>query len=180
MTRRCRRACASQALLARTGLNCNISPIPKLLHGVRFLAFSPMDAMIDALIFDKDGTLFDFRQSWGEVTHSLAAKLGPYGPGQAALESFLGYDPVAGDFHPDSPVIAQTTPEIAALLHPLLDGISLDEVNDLMNHLAQNTPMVPAVPLRPVLLELWVGGRKLGLATNDTEVPREGASDPWA
>ena len=31
---------------------------------------------IKAVIFDKDGTLFDFRQSWGAWTRALLAELG--------------------------------------------------------------------------------------------------------
>ena len=31
--------------------------------------------MIDAIIFDKDGTLFDFRASWGAWTMSLLDEL---------------------------------------------------------------------------------------------------------
>ena len=31
--------------------------------------------MIDAVIFDKDGTLFDFRSSWGAWTRNLMAEL---------------------------------------------------------------------------------------------------------
>lgn len=124
--------------------------------------------MIDALIFDKDGTLFDFRQSWGAWTRSLLAELGDQ---DGRLAQVLGYDAARVDFAPDSPVIAMTTPEIAAILHPHLSGLSLLDLNAVMNRLAAEAPMVPAVDLPVVLGALRARGLRLGLATNDTEVP---------
>jgi phosphoglycolate phosphatase len=124
--------------------------------------------MIDALIFDKDGTLFDFRQSWGAWTRNLLAELGDQ---DGRLAKVLGYDVARADFAPDSPVIAMTTPEIAAILHPHVPGMSLQELDGLMNRLAADAPMVPAVDLPAVLGAFRARGLRLGLATNDTEVP---------
>lgn len=124
--------------------------------------------MIDAVIFDKDGTLFDFRLSWGAWTRNLLAELGD---ADGRLAQVLGYDPARNDFAPDSPVIAMTTPEIADILLPFLPGMALPELLDRMNQLAADAPMVPAVDLPAVLGALRARGLKLGLATNDTEVP---------
>ncbi|OYU40044.1 MAG: phosphatase [Pseudorhodobacter sp. PARRP1] len=124
--------------------------------------------MIDALIFDKDGTLFDFRLSWGAWTRSLLAELGD---ADGRLAQVLGYDAARNDFAPDSPVIAMTTPEIADILLPHLPGLPLAELLARMNQLAADAPMVPAVDLPAVLGALRARGLKLGLATNDTEVP---------
>lgn len=130
-----------------------------------------IDAMIDAVIFDKDGTLFDFRSSWGAWTHSLLAELVAGGAEGAVLAHVLGYDPATGGFAPDSPVIAHTTPEIAALLVPHLPGMSAQALNARMNALAATAPMRPAVNLPAVLGALRDRGLLLGLATNDTELP---------
>ena len=124
--------------------------------------------MIEALIFDKDGTLFDFRLSWGAWTKALLAELGD---ADGILARVLGYDAARNDFAKDSPVIAMTTPEIADLLLPHLPGMALQELLALMNQLAADAPMVPAVDLPAVLGALRARGLKLGLATNDTEVP---------
>ena len=124
---------------------------------------------IKAVIFDKDGTLFDFRQSWGAWTKSLLAELRPYARGD--LAQVLGFNPGTFDFAPDSPVIAQTTFEIAELVHAHLEGISHKALIEMMNHLAATAPMVPAVALPQILSDLKHRGLKLGLATNDTEVP---------
>jgi phosphoglycolate phosphatase len=127
-----------------------------------------MGKEIRAVIFDKDGTLFDFRKSWGAWTQSLLAKLGG---NPTVLANLLGFDQKAMDFAPDSPVIAMTTPEIAAILHPHLPDLPLADLNDLMNQLSADAPMVPAVDLPNVLGELARRGHALGLATNDTELP---------
>ena len=127
--------------------------------------------MLDAIIFDKDGTLFDFRLSWGAFTHSLLAELTGDADQARRLGRVLGYDPETGAFTRSSPVISMTTPEIAAILYPHLVGISLTALNARMNALSAAAPMVPAVPLRPVLSGLKARGLILGLATNDTEMP---------
>ena len=131
--------------------------------------------MIEAVIFDKDGTLFDFRTSWGAWVESLLARLGQ---DSGQLAGVLGYDPGKRAFLPDSPVVAMTTPEIAGILHPHLTGISLPALNALMNQLSTSAPMQPAVDLPQVLGGLRAMGLTLGLATNDTEAPaRQHLSD---
>ena len=127
--------------------------------------------MIDAVIFDKDGTLFDFRASWGAWTSALIAQLSDFGADPAHLETLLGYDRKFGVFRPDSAVIAHTTPEIADLIHPAVPDLTRTALNALMNRLAAQAPMEPAVPLRSVLQGLRDRGLVLGLATNDTEGP---------
>ncbi len=127
--------------------------------------------MIDAVIFDKDGTLFDFRASWGGWTERLIGRLAGLGAAPEVVAAVLGYDRARREFAPDSPVIAQTTPEIAALLHPHVPMLSLEALNAEMNQLAASAPMAPAVPLREVLQGLRARGLVLGLATNDTEIP---------
>lgn len=127
--------------------------------------------MIDAVIFDKDGTLFDFRQSWGAWTSAVLDRIAPDAATAGRLQAVLGYDPVAVDFAPTSPVIGCTTPEIAGLIHEAMPGSSLAELSDLLSALAAEAPMVPAVDLRAVLGGLKARGLVLGLATNDTELP---------
>jgi phosphoglycolate phosphatase len=126
---------------------------------------------IEALIFDKDGTLFDFRASWGAWTENLLADLTETPADAARLAAVLGYGPGRHQFAPDSPVIAMTTPEIADLMLPHLPGLSRAALNARMNSLAAAAPMVPAVDLPAVLGALSARGLKLGLATNDTEIP---------
>lgn len=127
--------------------------------------------MIDGIVFDKDGTLFDFRLSWGRWTGDLLRALSPDPAQQTVLGDAIGYDMATGSFAPDSPVIAATPREIAECLLPHLAGQSLQALVDQMNTLSAATEMSPAVPLEPLLSALRNRGLKIGLATNDTEAP---------
>lgn len=127
--------------------------------------------MLDAVIFDKDGTLFDFRASWGAWTQSVLAEFAPDPARARQLGGVLGYDPDTRSFTRSSPVIAMTTPEIADILHTHLPSIALPDLNARLNALSAAAPMTPAVPLRAVLSALKSRGLRLGLATNDTEHP---------
>lgn len=127
--------------------------------------------MIDGVIFDKDGTLFDFRSSWGAWTETMLGELATNPDTARRLGLVLGYDLATRQFLPGSPVVAMTTPEIADVLHPHLTGIGIDELNDRMNRQAVLAPMRPAVDLPAVLGALKARGLRLGLATNDTEMP---------
>lgn len=127
--------------------------------------------MIRAVIFDKDGTLFDFRKSWGAWCRAVLARLAPDPETRDRLAAVLGFDPDTGDFAPTSPVIACTTPEVVALVHQALPGSDLATLDRLLNDLAVQIPMIPAVDLPRVLGGLKRRGLVLGLATNDTEAP---------
>lgn len=127
--------------------------------------------MLDAVIFDKDGTLFDFRASWGAWTEMVLEALARDAADARRLADVLGYDPDAKSFTRLSPVISMTTPEIADILHGHLEGIAIGPLNDKLNALSAAAPMTPAVDLRAVLGDLKARGLKLGLATNDTERP---------
>ena len=127
--------------------------------------------MIDAVIFDKDGTLFDFRQSWGGVAAQVLAQLANDEPHAASLAKVIGFDRASGNFAPDSPMIAGTSADIATAMLPLLPAMTLHGLELLLNTAAVTAPMHPAVDLRHVLHDLRTRGLRLGLATNDTEAP---------
>ena len=130
---------------------------------------------IAAVLFDKDGTLFDFHASWGDWTVRLIAALADGDAGcAAALAEVLGYDPAARRFDPASPAIAHTADEIAALLLPHLPRATRPELVARMNALAAEAVMAEAVPLAPLLARLRAGGMRLGVATNDAEAPARG------
>ena len=127
--------------------------------------------MIDGVIFDKDGTLFDFRRSWGGWADTLLHRIARDEAHARALGALIGYDVQAGVFAPDSPVIAGTAQDVAGALIAHLPGQTKAEVEAQINAAAAQAAMVPAVPLRPLLETLRARGLQLGLATNDTEAP---------
>ena len=126
--------------------------------------------MIDGVLFDKDGTLFDFRASWGAWAQRLLAMMaGETGVALQDLGAAIGFDPVAGRFAPDSVVIAGTPHEIAAALARVLPGVAVGPLEQRINRLAEGAPMLPAVDLPAVLGGLRARGIRIGLATNDME-----------
>jgi phosphoglycolate phosphatase len=127
--------------------------------------------MIDALLFDKDGTLFDFRISWGRWASGFLAGLARDSAHAEALGRAIGFDAGTLGFAPDSPVIAATAADIAAALAPHLDGVSVAELTGRIDDTAGAAPMSEAVPLRPLLSALRGRGLRLGVATNDSEAP---------
>jgi phosphoglycolate phosphatase len=127
--------------------------------------------MVQALIFDKDGTLFDFTLTWGAWVMGVLPVIAPDATCHGDLLHVLGYDPAIGRFAKSSPVIGCTTPEIAALIQPLVPHFSPDALNEVLNEAAARAPLQPAVDLPATLGGLRAQGLRLGLATNDTEAP---------
>lgn len=128
--------------------------------------------MLQAVIFDKDGTLFDFTKSWGAWTRRLLAQLaGGDAAALARLAEVAGYDLDRAVFRPDSVVIANPMPDIAAALQAALPGSRLEAIERQMAEVSMQVAQVPAVPLAEVLGALKARGLVLGLATNDTEAP---------
>jgi phosphoglycolate phosphatase len=125
--------------------------------------------MIDGVVFDKDGTLFDFRQSWGGWTRRLIEELCEDDAHARRLAAALVFDPESGQFGNESPVIASTGDEIAAHLLPHLPGMTHSVLVARMDLLSVEAEMAPAVPLDPLLGTLKARGLKLGVATNDIE-----------
>ncbi len=124
---------------------------------------------IRAVLFDKDGTLFSFRESWADWTADVIDELAAGDPVLAArLDGAIGFDRARGDFVPESPVIAGTADTAAALLAPHLP-LDRAAVVHLLNTRATEAVMRPAVPLMPLLTRLRGAGLVLGVATNDTE-----------
>ena len=128
--------------------------------------------MIEGILFDKDGTLFDFHATWGGWTRGLLEEVAGGDACKAArLGARIGYDWAAGRFERSSIVIAGTPEEIAAALLPDLPGRTAPELVAWMNEAAACALQVEAVPLVPLLADLLARGLRLGVATNDAEAP---------
>ncbi|MEO0999249.1 MAG: HAD family hydrolase [Pseudomonadota bacterium] len=126
---------------------------------------------IRGILFDKDGTLFDFQATWGAWSAGLIRGLARDAGHAAALAEALAFDLVTERFRPESAVIAGTPDEATELLHPLLPDWSRAA---LQRHLIETTldaPQAEPVPLVPLMDRLRKAGLTLGVATNDAEVP---------
>lgn len=124
---------------------------------------------IRGILFDKDGTLFDFQATWGAWARLLLGELSGGDPARAAaMAEAMAFDLDRGRFRPESPVIAGTGREVAELLAPLA-GLSADALEARIARAAAEAPLAEAVPLRALLERLRGAGLKLGVATNDFE-----------
>jgi len=126
--------------------------------------------MIRGIVFDKDGTLFDFRASWGAWAQQMLRDLAGEDTHRAKrLGERIGFDPATGDFAEDSPVVAETPLRVVELLLPALGPRwTAARLMSLAERLAERTPMVEAGPLVPMLAELLARGLHLGVASNDS------------
>ena len=125
---------------------------------------------IAAILFDKDGTLFDFDASWGVWARGQLERLGA---GDAALTGRLanaiGFGLALARFAPSSPVIAGTSEEVADYLLPHLAGQDRAALIADLNAAAEDVPMASPVDLTACLNGLRARGLRLGVATNDSE-----------
>lgn len=127
---------------------------------------------IAGIVFDKDGTLLDFDESWGPVNRKVAL-LASAGD-QALADRMLlacGMDPVTGHIVPDSLLAVANTAEIAAGL--VAAGSPLDLatlVPEIDNLFAEASGLsVPVTDLVALFSELKAAGLKLGIASSDNE-----------
>lgn len=127
---------------------------------------------IGGIVFDKDGTLFDFEATWAGWCAGFIAGLAQGDPVRAAaLAHGLGFDLRATRFERSSPIIAGT---MEAILRVLTACLPERDALDLRAHVLTSTAaaeQVPAAPLAPLLDRLRDAGLTLGLATNDAEAP---------
>lgn len=125
--------------------------------------------MTEAIIFDKDGTLFDFLGTWSSWADIVLDEISGGDSelrGRAAraikFESGRGFDP-------SSVVIAQTSRDVSAVLAEAT-GQSVDMIEELSNRIASGTPQ-QGVPGLSETLSVLAGSHVLGLVTNDGEAP---------
>ena len=128
--------------------------------------------MIKGIIFDKDGTLFDFNATWGTWTRGMLEAETAHDPTLfAPLAEALGYNTKENRFRPDSVVIAATAGETADQIMTVLPHLDKQALLARMNAAAAQVPQVEAVPLVSYFTGLRQAGLCLGIATNDAEAP---------
>lgn len=127
---------------------------------------------IEAILFDKDGTLFDFHATWSAWARSFLTGVAGGDLVRAAhLGRQIGYDLDSGDFRPDSVAIAAPVDQIAAALIAHMPEFTQETLIDRLNAEAEEAPQVGVVALSPLLDGLAAEGLRLGVCTNDGEAP---------
>lgn len=126
---------------------------------------------VDALLFDKDGTLFDYGATWNSWSLKMLDRLsqGDSARVQAMAET-LWFDLENGCFFPDSFVIAGTNGEVAEALVPHVPEMEYAALERFLAESAAEADLVEAVPLAAFLDELSGLGKTLGVMTNDAEI----------
>ena len=127
---------------------------------------------IKGILFDKDGTLLDYDESWLPVNRELARIASKDDPELAnRLLLACGMDPVTGDIVPDSLLAAGNTRQISEGL--IAAGSKLDvseltiKLDDLFSHAAEFS--VAVTDLSAFFGRLHGRGFRLGVASSDNE-----------
>ncbi len=128
-------------------------------------------AGVRGVVFDKDGTLFDFGATWAVWAAGLIEDSAADAETRARMAAVLGFDLAARTFLPGSIVVAETVNTIAARLLPFFPGQSVPGLAAKLNARAARTAQMPVVPLVPFLNGLRAANLALGVATNDGEEP---------
>ena len=128
---------------------------------------------IRGLLFDKDGTLFDFNATWAGVMERVLERLTPDPGLRRQMAEIAGFDTAARRFRPGSALVAGSTAQIVALWADLLPGQDPAAVEAMTNSVARgigSEELVPACPDLPgFLAKLKAQGYRLGVATHDAE-----------
>lgn len=126
---------------------------------------------IKAIVFDKDGTLFDFQATWGVWAGRVLEDLAQ---GDRALlqrmAAAIDYDLDQRLILPQSIVVAGTPVEICQTLAPVINQ-SPDALLDALNTQAAAAPQALVPGLKDMLGTLQGMGVRLAVMTNDSERP---------
>jgi phosphoglycolate phosphatase len=126
---------------------------------------------IKGVLFDKDGTLFDYYRTWVPILQS-AALLASRGDAAAAarLMEACGFDSATGKVEAGGILAAGNTPELAELWLAGDCGWMADELTLALDaHFAAEAPLrsAPVTDLVDFFRTLRATGFRTGIATND-------------
>jgi phosphoglycolate phosphatase len=142
---------------------------------------------VRGILFDKDGTLVDFRRTWMPAYQGVARDLATAadGRGQAPhdlaerLLARLGYDAAAGRFDPESPLLWATNEALAQALAaaPELHGLDVHTIAHAHFADAERYPPAPVGDLPGLFASLRAHGLVLGIATMDSTGSAQALAD---
>lgn len=132
-------------------------------------------ARIAGVLFDKDGTLFDFHDSWSAIAESMLDRLAPDPVARIEMARAAGYDPQARRFVAGSVIVAEPTSALARLWARWRPDLGPGRIEAAANRAAAAAAdhpgfLSPAVAdLGGLLDRLRDRGLVLGVATHDEE-----------
>jgi phosphoglycolate phosphatase len=120
------------------------------------------------LLFDKDGTLLDYHETWMPANRAVAARLSA---GDADLAAELlqrgGWDPGSGRVGSGTPLAAGDLSDIAAAWAPLIPDVG-DRLEEMDRTFTEAMTPVPICDLAALFDGLVAAGFVLGIATADS------------
>ena len=127
---------------------------------------------IAAILFDKDGTLFDYHRTWANWSRQFLLELADGDVPQARLlGAAVGFEFDFNAFQRESVLLQGAPKQIAEALLPHLPGASATGIATRMSALTATVPHAEATPLVPLFEELLSRQLVLGVVTNDTLGP---------
>ena len=138
---------------------------------------------IEAILFDKDGTLLDFHGTWLPRGRDILDKLcGDDGALKSRLLAKVGYDASNGRIMSGSILAAGTNMDVAQVWAPELARSAVELEAYINRELSTNDshPSVPVDDLTPSLQKLHDMGYALGVATMDSEKGIEATLVPFS
>lgn len=129
-------------------------------------------AEIKGILFDKDGTLVDFQQTWYALADLMALHAADGNRARAdALMVKAGYDYREHRFRADSVFAAGTNADIVALWYPDADEARRKEMTTYFDTFTAEQAALQSVPLpgsQDAVAALHRAGFRMGVATNDS------------
>lgn len=127
--------------------------------------------MIAAILFDKDGTLLDYDQTWAPIQEEAARRVA--GSDQDHVRRLLlevGYDTQTRTTQPNSILSAGSPRDIAAAWHPLLPHHDEESLEALIAEVFKDArfPQIAFPDTVEVVEALVARNMSLGVATHDT------------
>ena len=125
---------------------------------------------IRGLLFDKDGTLFDFEKTWNSWTARILIEVSKQSDVSiSALADAIDFDLKTGKLLPQSIVIAGTHRQVTAALHTKLSNWDFEHLESYLLDYVIETRQYEVVPLQKYFRKLKSEGLLLGVMTNDAE-----------
>ncbi len=123
---------------------------------------------IKGLLFDKDGTLFDFDATWGQWATGLIRDLAGTQDAATEFADKMGVDLKTQSFRQGSIIIASTPAEIVSAFTEYLPHMEPADLLARINASASSAKQVEVAPLADLFAALRQT-HVLGIATNDAE-----------
>ncbi len=124
------------------------------------------------LLFDKDGTLFRFQESWGEWMHAVICDLTTGSPNDSIMMAkALGFDLKKKVFLKESVFIAGSAGEFLSVIEPYSRSIKGDRLRAFITSKSIKLSQIPVTDLSKLFSQLKSKDIILGIATNDCEDP---------